>query len=290
MSNILTFSQAFKRKYPAESKYILKKLKAYNEGIEPDWKDFKKLFLLNWVRFLKSQPKLCQNSARTYCAKISSLLSDYSDEVNLPYKDFADILYIKKEDTFNIYLTVDEINRLLKYKPKTDLEHSVLNQFLLTCFTGMRRSDVIHFVIEKIHGSQVIYLAKKTKTLVRSSNSEITLKLIAEGMTMKCSDVEYNNTIRDICKNVGINDIVVVYKAGKELTGEKWLFVTGHTGRRTFATLWFLFCNNLFQVCQMMGHKDVKTTMGYICCDYTQHDNTKEFYKQFVMEEVSECL
>lgn len=280
-----TFAKAFKNKYPQESKYILKKLKAYNNGVEPDWKDFTKLFLLKWVKFLKSQPTLCNNSARTYCAKISSLLSDYSDELNLPYKSFADILYMKKEDTFNVYLTVNDINLLLKYKPKTELEHSVLNQFLLTCFTGMRRSDVMNFVIEHLHGSQVIYLAKKTKTLVRSTNSEHTLRLVAEGKTMKCSDVEYNNTIREICKNVGINDIAMVVKAGKELTGEKWQFVTGHTGRRTFATLWFLFCNDLFRVSKMMGHKDVKTTMGYICCDYTQDESTQDFYKQFEMEE-----
>jgi len=38
------------------------------------------------------------------------------------------------------------------------------------------------------------------------------------------SDVTFNKTIRVICKNVGIDERVKLYQAGKYIGGEKWIF------------------------------------------------------------------
>ena len=46
------------------------------------------------------------------------------------------------------------------------------------------------------------------------------------------SDPTFNNNIRNICRKAGITEAVKVFKAGKEVEGEKWEFVsaTRHAG------------------------------------------------------------
>ncbi|UVV52623.1 hypothetical protein NXY15_24270 [Bacteroides thetaiotaomicron] len=54
------------------------------------------------------------------------------------------------------------------------------------------------------------------------------------------SDPTFNNNIRNICRKAGITEAVKVFKAGKEVEGEKWEFVSSHTARRSFATNLYL--------------------------------------------------
>ncbi len=42
------------------------------------------------------------------------------------------------------------------------------------------------------------------------------------------SDPTFNNNIRNICRKAGITEAVKVFKAGKEVEGEKWEFVSSH--------------------------------------------------------------
>ncbi len=78
------------------------------------------------------------------------------------------------------------------------------------------------------------------------------------------SDKAYNATIRRICAKCGINQHIKVFKAGEEREGEKWEYVGSHTSRRSFATNLYLRGVDIYTICKLLGHSDVKVTQGYI--------------------------
>lgn len=278
MKNI-TFSSAFKQKYWQESKYVLKHLRRYNNGKDVNWQDFKKLFLINLVQYL--QGVVSPNSARLYCAYIKSLLNDYNEEIELPCKEYKDILKLKIVGSLHIHLTDDEVEQLINYNPADEQEHTIRNQFVLSCLTGMRHSDVVHLDRSNIVGDEIVYCAVKTKNIIRTPTCSIIEGYIAEGKKHIYSDMKFNNTIRTICQNIGIDSVVKVVKGGKTVTGEKYEFISSHTARRSFATNLYLQTKDILLVSRLMGHTNIKTTQGYLCCDYSTNKSVKAYFERY---------
>ena len=279
----LTFTQAFKRAYWQESKYILKHIKNYNNGKDANWSDFRKLWLIGLVEHIKS--KVSPNSARTYCAILKSLLNDYSDEVNIPCRDYADILSLKKVGVLNVYLTNEEIQRLIYYVPENKVEHTIRNQFVIACLTGARHSDVIKLDVSNIHGSEIVYLAQKTQSVVKTVNSPIVEDFIKLRMNEIYPDKVYNDTIREICKKVGINQRVKVVRAGQTEVGEKWQFISSHTSRRSFCTNLYNYTKDILLVSKLAGHSEISVTQRYICSDDKANQSVQNYFAQFQTEE-----
>lgn len=275
----ITFANAFRKKYYTKADYVLKHLTAFNNGQEPQWKDLRKLFLIEFVKYLSEQ--VSPNSARSYCAYMKSLLNDYSEEIQLPCKDFADILSVKSVGVSHIYLADNEILLLLEYTPKNTTEHAVRNHFAMSCLTGMRHSDVIRLDLSNVNNSQITYLSEKTNTLIRTPNSKIVTNLLNEGVKKNVSKNTYNKTIREICEKVGINDEVKVAHAGEEKIGAKYLFVSSHTARRSFATNLYMATKDIYLVSKLMGHSNIEMTQKYVCCDNTGNDAVKSYFTQY---------
>ena len=275
--NKIRFKQAFLRKYHSES-YIYNHMEAYH-GKEVKWKDLSKVFLLGLVKYLKRN--VSNNSARLYCAKLRSLLNDYSDEINLPTGEFNKLLKIRLEDSHHVFLTNAEIMAIMDYKPESEVESAVQNQFLLSAFTGMRHSDVIRLTAKNVSGNTITYQAMKTKTVISIPSSPIVAQLLENPINRKVSDSSFNDAIRRICMKSGINDQAMTVIAGEERFGEKWNFITSHTARRSFATNMYLHMKDIYTVSKMMGHADVKTTEGYLCCDLSQGRAVTSYFDQF---------
>lgn len=273
-----TFTQAFRKKYYVESKYVLKHIKAYNKGKDANWSSFKRLFLLELTEYLKAT--VSPNTARLYCAYIKSLLNDYADEVNIPCRDYADLLSLKKVGVLNVYLNNEEISRLINYEPINEVEQTIRNQFVLSCLTGARHSDVVNLNAENISGSHIVFLSQKTKNVVKTVNSPIAEHLIRQGKNKIYSDPVYNDTIRNICRKVDINEQVKVIRAGKTESGEKWRFVASHTARRSFATNLYLHTKDIMLISKLMGHSDITVTQRYICNEL-QTFKVQNYFNQF---------
>lgn len=283
-----TFTQAFRRKYYVESKYVLKHIKAYNNGKDANWSNFKRLFLLGLTEYLKAT--VSPNSARLYCAYIRSLFNDYADQVNIPCKDYSDILSLKKVGCLNVYLTNSEINRLICYVPENETEHTIRNQFVLSCLTGARHSDVIKLNEENINGSEIMYLAQKTKTVVKTVNSPIAEDFIKQHMNKIYSDRIYNETIRNICRKVGIDEQVKVIKSGETESGQKWQFIASHTARRSFATNLYLHTKDIMLVSRLMGHGNITVTQRYICSEDKVNQSVQNYFSQFQTEQINSYI
>lgn len=120
-------------------------------------------------------------------------------------------------------------------------------------------------------GERLAYVSKKSHTRAEIPLSPGVERIIEDNEANdltgeEVSDVTFNKTIRVICKNVGIDERVKLYQAGRYIGGEKWAFISSHTARRSFATNLYLRGADLYLISKLMGHSSVSMTEGYIVC------------------------
>ena len=117
-----TFTGSFLLKYP---RYygIIDKIR-HIVGRLPVWDDFTRQNIREIVEYLKNS--CCSSSARTYAAMIRSVLNYNREIANIPCKDFENELRVKNEPHVAIFLTVDELNKLERFKPENEREEVIL--------------------------------------------------------------------------------------------------------------------------------------------------------------------
>lgn len=259
-----TLRSVFLNKYPKYEK-VLRMFEEAN-GCECTWDNMTKPKIHAFVVYLSE--RLASSSVKTYTSMFKSVLNLYSDEVELP-KGFSKLLSVKKEDPLNTFLTDVEIERISKYDPVNDTERVVRNWFLLGCVTGARHSDYIQFSKENIIGDCLVYVSQKTKIRTEIPLSPIVLRIFEENERYKLngkvvSYVTFNEVIRHICRKCGIVERVKLFKAGKNVSGEKWEFISSHTARRSFCTNLYLLGCDLYTISKLGGHSSVTMTEKYI--------------------------
>ena len=214
---------------------------------------------------------VASSSARTYLAMFKATLNMLNDTIKLP-TGYERILTVKDERPMMCYLNECDLQKIERYEPKNKNERVVKAQFLIECYTGARTSDVERFDVSNLQDGFISYVSQKTKIMATIPCKPIVEQLIRTGenkgsqMALKTKE----DIIRRILCNAGVDDIVKVFKAGKEMTGEKWKFCSSHTGRRSFASNMYLKGVDLFTISKLCGHKDVSMTVNYIVCGIRQ--------------------
>jgi len=278
-----TLREAFKAKYPDYSDSILDRFeKITNE--KATWENMTKINLDKFARGMLKQT--ARSSAKTYCSMLKSVLNLYSDEIELP-RGFSELLTIKKDVSQHVYLTEEEVQKIIAYEPQNDTERAIRNQFALGCLTGARHSDYILFTEENIFANTLRYVSKKTRIQADIPAAPAVKRLILENQAYGFVGLEYtlayfNRVIREICLSVGITEKVKLYQGGKYVEGEKWEFVSSHTARRTAATLLYLKGIDIYQISKLLGHSTIEQTERYICVSLIENNiKLKEFYSNF---------
>lgn len=261
----ISFKQAFSRKYPKYRKVLL----YMNEslGYEFGWKDFSKLNIIDFIDYISG--KVAQSSQKTYCAMIKSVLNMYCEEVDIPCKNYADMLTVRNVKSSNTWLTEEELLKLISYNPENGIEKYVRNLFIIGAYTGCRHSDFMKLDKTNIVNGNLVYVSQKTNIQACIPLKPIVLNYLpnfSDEKLKNCSDTTFNRTIRDICRKCGITEHIKLFQAGKEEVGEKWEFVSSHTARRSFATNLYLLGLDIFTISKMMGHSSVDITSRYIVC------------------------
>lgn len=258
----ITLKQAFSEKY---GKYmnILTMFEAANL-CEATWENITKVRLQRFIDYMDE--RLSPNSVNQYATKLKAVLNLYSDEVTLP-RGFAKVLTPKKVASTAVYLTEEELQKLIGYEPKNERELYVRDMFIICSYVGCRHSDGVRLTESNFAGDTLQYVSIKTKVHTIVPLKPIVREYIINRPQIKVDDTTYNNIIRRICKKCGITDKVKVFKAGETKEGEKWQYIGSHTARRTFASLLYLRGVDLYSISKMLGHTSVKTTEGYIVAD-----------------------
>ncbi len=233
-----------------------------------------KEFLLNTTSFKSDDLKLSQNSAVSYFNKLKAALKQaYKDDL-LSTDLNSKIEAIKQVDTHRNFLTIAELNELIK----TDCNNSTLKKAaLFSALTGLRFIDIQNLFwadIEYIEGNGYFlkFTQQKTKSTEMMPISEQAFNLL--GASQNPTDKVFKGLKYSAYENKHLKDWIIKAKITKE--------ITFHCFRHTFATLQLLEGTDIYTVSKMLGHKELKTTQIYAkVIDKTKRDAANKIKLNF---------
>lgn len=224
-----------------------------------------KEYLLTTKSNKSSKTTLAQNSAVSYFNKLKATLKQAYKDGYLTTDLNAKIEPIKQAETRRNFLTIEELNSLVK----TECNNPLLKcAALFSALTGLRFSDIqklvwgeiyhsvengysIQFTQQKTKGVEVLPISKQAYSLL-GEPKEPTRKVF-EGLTYSA----YEN--KHLYQWIGAAGIT------KD--------ITFHCFRHTFATLQLSKGTDIYTVSKMLGHRELKTTQIYAkIIDQTKRD------------------
>ena len=178
-----------------------------------------------------------------------------------------------KENVEKIYLDEDELEIIYKAE-LTESESKVRDAFLISCYTGMRYSDIARLDVNK-H----IDFEKNVITIVTQKTNEkviIPIHRIVHSILQKHNNQAprirtnqaTNRILKIICEKAKIDTPTTLMETSggvrKEKTYPKYKLVTSHTARRSFATNAFKQGVPSLAIMQITGHRTETSFMRYI--------------------------
>lgn len=254
---------ANKRKASNHDNWIsaLHYLEAFTNGTLK-FADLNKKFLENFAEYLlttksnkSEKTTLSQNSAVSYFNKVKAALKQaYKDEI-LQTDLNAKVKPISSVETRREYLTIEELNRLVKTPCNNDL---LKRAALFSALTGLRFSDIEKMVwgeVEYIEGQGYFlnFSQKKTKGIEYYPISEQAVSLLNERGESSAKVFE------GLKYSAFQNKHLFQWIGAAGITKD----ITFHCFRHTFATLQLFNGTDIYTVSKMLGHKDLKTTQIY---------------------------
>lgn len=211
-------------------------------------------YLEKLKHFLVVERKLKGTSARRYFNLIKHAVHDaFRDRII--YTDYAyQVESPKANEPIKEYLTHDELILLTKTECKN---HELKIAFLFSCLTGMSFGDVLkihwnNFTKDNDDKWQIVFHRKKTKGLQYHQISDESIEILGE----------FQNSEEKVFN--------LKYSSWMNLRLKQWVFFAGikkeitfHCARHTYATLLLNKGASISVVQELMGHRDIKTTIGY---------------------------
>lgn len=212
--------------------------------------------------FQKEFTKFCKdiNYANNTIARDIRFIKTFcksAKEAGLPTSNELEYLSGTYEKVDNIYLSFEELKNIKEAKLSEAMDNA-RDWLIISCYTGQRVSDFLRFDksmirTQKSQGKEVSvieFTQKKTgKIMALPLHPEVTAILDKRGgdFPPKISDQRYNENIKIVCDEAGINYPVPGSKQveqGKKTkiyrkesgTYPKCELVASHIGRRSFAT------------------------------------------------------
>jgi integrase len=199
--------------------------------------------------------RLSQNSASSYFNKVKAALKQAFKDGLLQVDLNGRIESIKEVETQRNYLSIEELNKLVK----TDCHNPLMKRAaIFSALTGMRFCDIKKMVwgeIEYLEGEGYIirYKQQKTKGTEVLPISDQTFEMLGERK-------EPNEKVFK-----GLN-----YSAYENKHLASWIGLAGiskditfHCFRHTYATIQLSKGTDIYTVSKMLGHRDLKTTQIY---------------------------
>jgi integrase len=222
-----------------------------NEEVLEDFKEY----LLNTKSKRSEKTTLSTNSAVSYFNKVKASLRQAFKDGILQTDLNAKIQPIKEAETRREYVTIEELNELVKKPCKDPL---MKRAALFSALTGLRFSDIQKLTwgeIEHISGQGYFlkFQQQKTKGVEYHPISEQAFNLLGERaeitakvfLGLKYSDYK--------------NRLLAQWIASAGITKK----ITFHNFRHSYATLQLFYGTDFYTVSKLMGHKNLKTTQIY---------------------------
>ncbi len=179
-----------------------------------------------------------------------------------------------------------------KIKGITDLINKnleiVRDTFILSCYTGLRDSDLRNISANNIvkQGVQTMLRVVMVKTdfdySIPLSKEVITILEKYQFKLPKIAQQKYNLYIKQVARIVVKGKSNKVRSSGNKKTTteiERHMLFSSHTGRRTFGRRFLDMGGSLIVLSKIFGHSNTETTLKYI--GYQPQEVVSEFQKVF---------
>lgn len=202
------------------------------------------------------------NAKRTYFARFNALLNEAvrADLISEnPNHKVDPKTKPKAEATNREYLTPEDVRLIMDYNPRTRYEYAVKNAFLLSCFCGLRISDIRGLTWGNLHpeGDRLFIRMKMQKT-----GRDLNLPLSVNACRCLPERCRYDRDKDPVFtlptkQNSYANLNRIASGAGLKK------HISWHTARHTFATMLITFGADLYTVSKLLGHTNITTTQIY---------------------------
>lgn len=222
-----------------------------NENICNEFKNY----LLTVKSNKSSKVILSQNSAFSYFNKFKAALKQAYKDGYLQTDLNAKIESIKQVETRRNFLTIEELNTLIR----TECNNPLLKRAaIFSALTGLRFSDIknlawgeIHYTIE--NGYSIQFTQQKTKGVEVLPISLQAYSLLGEPQELS------RKVFEGLTYSAYENKHLYQWIGAAGITKD----ITFHCFRHTFATLQLSKGTDIYTVSKMLGHRELKTTQIY---------------------------
>ena len=252
--------------------YLLRTLTAWKSNI--DYSDFTVDGLQDYIKYCEDKGmKNTSIKERIRLVKWFLRWSVKNEYCTLPVAlDFAPKL--KQIDNAVVFLDWDELMRMYKARIDDTKLSVVRDMFCLSCFTGLRYSDIQRLNASNIVNDSIIIATKKTNTSLRIELNKYSRTIVEryanneERLFPIMLVQDYNGMVRKVAEQCHIDaSIIRSYYIGNERYDKVYKMyelLSSHCGRRTF------ICNALMLgvpvniVMKWTGHSDYGAMKPYI--------------------------
>jgi integrase len=221
---------------------------------KPLCNEFKE-YLLTTPSLGSNKTTLSQNSAVSYFNKFKAALKQAYKDGYLKTNLNAQVEPIKPAETHRNYLSLEELNRLVK----TDSPNPLLkNAALFSALTGLRFGDIEKLTWDEVQfiegeGYFLVYTQQKTQGVEVLPISQQAFQLLGERG-------EPASRVFDGLKYSAYSNKHLYQWLGAAGITKK---ITFHCFRHTYATMQLSKGTDIYTVSKMLGHRDLKTTAIY---------------------------
>lgn len=264
-----------KYKYNRFKTYTFNLLTEYFGKTQPTFDDINYTFCESFIEWMEGR-NLCANTRGSHVKFIKAAMNEaYKNKLhtNEDFRTFRK----ENEQVDAVYLTNEEVTKVAEL-PLCGSYGLVRDLFIIGCHTGMRFSDYSRLSMNDISDGVIHFITQKCKTPVDIPvHPRVQAILEKHGGTLpKISGQKFNAYIKEVCKEAGINESVLVRKSGKHTRYKKWELVSSHTARRTGLTNMYKAGISTYRCMMISGHKTEQVFLTYL--RITQQENA-EFLK-----------
>jgi integrase len=193
-------------------------------------------------------------------------------------------------ERFLTIITDKEIKLLENYIPENNYLNNTKSWALIGLSIGQRVSDLLSLTPDQVRAVEpgvvlVDIVQKKTGALVTIPvKNSIVIDILLNHFPSKIANQTFNKFLKLLLKAASINDITTGYLKGenkrqKLVKGPKWMFVSSHDLRRSFATNHYLNGVPTQYLMKMTGHLRESSFLLYIGKSANKDEDALTFLK-----------